>query len=31
VATGQSVNGYAVYSLGAGTVLVDEDINTTII
>ncbi len=31
VQTGQSVNGYAVYSLGDGTVLVDEDINTTII
>jgi large repetitive protein len=31
VATGQSVNGFAVYTLGSGTVLVDEDINTTII
>jgi hypothetical protein len=31
VATGQSTNGFAVYTLGSGTVLVDEDINTTII
>jgi hypothetical protein len=32
VATGQSEGGYAVYTLGTGTVLVDEDIiNTTIV
>lgn len=31
VATGETSNGYAVYTLGGGTVLVDEDIQTTII